>query len=76
VALSDYLRTRVLEVIVHGDDLASSVPAMRVPVPPPDAVGVSLGVCMELARERIGDLASLRAFTRMERALPDALRIL
>jgi hypothetical protein len=34
-----------------------------------------LEVCLELARARVGDLESLRAFTRTERAIPDALRV-
>jgi hypothetical protein len=76
VPLSDYLPTRVLELIVHGDDVVSSIPGLRVPDPPPGAVGVSLRVCVELARARVGDIGSLRAFTRAERALPDALRVL
>jgi hypothetical protein len=78
VPLSDYLPTRVFELklIVHGDDIVSSIPGLRVPDPPPGAVGVSLRVCVELARARVGDMGSLRAFTRAERAPPDALRVL
>lgn len=76
VPLSLYLRTRVLEVVVHGDDLVSSVPGLLVADPPAVAVDVSLEVCVELARARVGDLAALRAFTRVERASPDALRVL
>jgi hypothetical protein len=76
VPLREYLKTRVLEVVVHGDDLVSSVAGLQVADPPADAVAVSLGVCVELARARVGDLGSLRAFTRAERALPDALRVL
>ncbi|HEX3332947.1 MAG TPA: maleylpyruvate isomerase N-terminal domain-containing protein [Acidimicrobiales bacterium] len=76
VPLSDYLRTRVLEVVVHGDDVVSSVPGLTVPDPPSGAVEVSLGVCLEMARARLGDMGALRAFTRAERALPDALRVL
>jgi hypothetical protein len=30
---------------------------------------------MEMARARVGDLDALRAFTRAERAIPDALRV-
>jgi hypothetical protein len=73
--LSEYLSTRILEAIVHGDDVANSVPDLHVPAPPPDAVAVCFNVCMELARARVGDLESLRAFTRVERAIPDALRV-
>jgi hypothetical protein len=74
--LSDYLRTRVLEVVVHGDDVLASVPGLIGPDPPVAAVEVCLGVCLELARRRLGDLGALRAFTRAERAEPGALRVL
>ena len=74
--LSEYLPTRILEAIVHGDDVANSVPGLQVPDPPPEAVAVCLNVCMELAQARVGDLEALRAFTRAERAIPDALRVL
>jgi hypothetical protein len=73
--LSEYLPTRILEAVVHGDDVASSVPGLEVPDPPSEAVGVCLEVCLELARARVGDLESLRAFTRVERANLDALRV-
>jgi hypothetical protein len=76
VALCDYLRTRVLEVAVHGDDIVCSVPGLTTPEPPFRAMEVSLGVCVELARARVGDLGTLRGFTRAERGLPDALRVL
>ncbi len=74
--LSDYLRTRVLEVIVHGDDLAASVSGWSAPDPPPAAVEVCLALCVDLARARVGGVATLRAFTRAERAHPGALRVL
>lgn len=73
--LSEYLSTRVLEAIVHGDDVVSSVRGLRVADPPPATVRVSLQVCLELAQARVGDLEALRAFTRVERALPEALRV-
>jgi hypothetical protein len=73
--LQEYLATRILEAIVHGDDVASSVPGLEVPDPPPGAVTAGLEVCMEMARARVGDLDALRAFTRAERAIPDALRV-
>jgi hypothetical protein len=76
VPLREYLRTRVLEVIVHGDDIACSVPALDAPDPPAASVDVCLGVCVELARARAGDLGALRAFTRAERAAPGLLRVL
>jgi hypothetical protein len=76
VFLRDYLRTRVLEVVVHADDVACSVPGLLVADPPPAAIEVSLGVCLEMARAHAGGVGALRAFTRAERAEPDALRIL
>lgn len=76
VPLHVYLRTRVLEAVVHGDDVASSVPRLRVPDPPAASLQVCLDVCLELARLRVGGLNVLRGFTRTERGLPDALRVL
>jgi hypothetical protein len=76
VTLRAYLATRVLELVVHGDDVVASIPDWEAPPPPPAAVEVALGVCMELARAQAGDLAALRAFTRQERARPDLLRVL
>ncbi len=76
VALRDYLRTRVLELVVHGDDVVCSVPGLTVPDPPRSAVRVSLGVCLELAEARVGGLAVLRGFTRAERSQPGVLRVL
>jgi hypothetical protein len=73
---SDYLRTRVLELVVHGDDVVSSIEGFVVEDPPRSASEVSLGVCLELARSRLGDIDTLRAFTRAERVDPGVLRVL
>ena len=72
--LDTYLRTRVVELVVHGDDLAASVALAY--EPPPAAVDVTLGVCLELARARSGDLAVVRALVRRERADAEVLRVL
>jgi len=64
------------EVVVHGDDLVCSVPGMVAPDPPRASVEIALEVCLELAEARVGGLAALRGFTRSERALPGALRVL
>jgi hypothetical protein len=76
VPLREYLRTRVLEVVVHGDDVLCSVQSTKLADPPPEAVTVSLGVCIEMAEARVGGLDVLRSMTRVERAIPDALRVL
>jgi hypothetical protein len=76
VSLHDYLLTRVLEVVVHGDDVARSIPAMQVTEPPAAALTVRLDVCPELACSRAGSLGALRAFTRGERAQTDPRRVL
>ncbi len=76
VALREYLRTRVLEVVVHGDDVVSSVGSTTLADPPPEAVAASLLVCLEMAEARVGGLDVLRSMTRVERAIPDALRVL
>ncbi len=73
--LTDYLRTRVLELLVHGDDVAASVPGLTVPDPPSTAVDVCLGLCLDLSRARLGDIATLRAFTRAERVDPGMLSV-
>jgi hypothetical protein len=75
-SLDDYLRTRVLEIVVHGDDVACSFPGMLVPDPPDASLRVCFDVCLELARSRAGDLGALPAFTRAERAAHDLLRVL
>jgi Mycothiol maleylpyruvate isomerase N-terminal domain len=76
VPLGEYLRTRMLEIVVHGDDVVCSVAGMIVASPPPDTLAACMDVCLELARARAGDLSVLRAFTRRERAEKDVLLVL
>ncbi len=76
VPLWEYLRTRVLEIVVHGDDVVCSLSGMHVANPPSDTVATCMDVCVELARARAGDLSVLRAFTRRERADRDVLLVL
>jgi uncharacterized protein (TIGR03083 family) len=73
-SLSEYLRTRVVELLVHTDDLAASVGTEI--DPPADAASAAFGVFLDLARARAGDVAVLRAFSRRERADPETLRVL
>jgi len=69
IPFGDYLGSRIVEVLVHADDLAVSV-GRELPVPPPEAVDVALGYLLTAARDVHGDLAVLRAFTRRERVPP------
>lgn len=54
---------------------ATTVGLVDQPIPPA-AAEVVIGVCVELARARYGDLGVVRAFTRVERAGPDRIRVL
>lgn len=75
LTLDDYLVTRLVEQLVHCDDLAVSL-GVPTPEPPPGAMDVVLGALLEVARWRHGDLAVLRAFSRRERDAVNALRVL
>ncbi|HZJ27691.1 MAG TPA: maleylpyruvate isomerase N-terminal domain-containing protein [Acidimicrobiia bacterium] len=70
-----YVATRVVELVVHADDLAVSVNLEALAIPRSAAL-VVLDVFVEMARHRSGDLDVIRAFARRERAGEDALRVL
>jgi hypothetical protein len=72
--LDDFLRTRLAEVVLHGDDLAGSVGVVW--HPPTRAADEVIELLVEMARERVGDLEVLRALAREERATPGVLRAL
>lgn len=75
IGLDDYLVTRMVEMLVHGDDLALS---LGLPTPRWDerAVDLVVATLVEVARRRHGDVAVLRALTRRERDAIHALRVL
>jgi hypothetical protein len=75
LTLDDYLVTRLIEQIVHCDDLAVSV-GVETPEPPPRAAELAIDALVGVARFRHGDLAVLRALTRRERDDVAAMRIL
>jgi len=72
-SLGDYLRTRVVELVVHTDDLAVSA-GLAPPALGDGPATVAIGVLVELARAHHGDAAVLTALARAERAEPGALR--
>lgn len=73
--LDEYLPTRVVELVVHGDDLATTVGADP-PRFPTAAIDVVVAALVGTARLRHGDLGVVRALTRRERDAVDALRVL
>ncbi|MGH9041377.1 MAG: maleylpyruvate isomerase N-terminal domain-containing protein [Acidimicrobiia bacterium] len=74
VRLEDFVRTRVLELVVHADDLAASV-GLEPPEPAPGATAAVLDVLLATARTAHGDLAVIRALARRERASRDVLPV-
>ncbi|MGE0878484.1 MAG: hypothetical protein AB7L13_05530 [Acidimicrobiia bacterium] len=69
MAFDAYLESRVVEVLVHADDLATSC-ELDAGSPPATAVDIALGFLVDIARREHGDLAVLRSFTRHERLGP------
>nr|WP_055504871.1 maleylpyruvate isomerase N-terminal domain-containing protein [Nonomuraea pusilla] len=65
--LDDFLLTRVMELVVHSDDLASSV-GVETPALPPSVVDPVVELLARLAVHRHGATAVIRALSRTERA--------
>jgi hypothetical protein len=65
--LDDYLRSRLVEMVVHVDDLAVSA-AVEPPELPEAGVRAAIGVLVGIAIGRIGTTAAMRALARRERA--------
>ena len=64
--LSDYLVTRLVEIVVHLDDFEHSIEA-TLPKPPGPAVDLTLATLFEIAMVRDGPYNMLRALSRVER---------
>jgi hypothetical protein len=67
LTLDDFLTTRLLEIVIHIDDLAVSVDAVPPPLPE-QATDTVLALLARLAARRHGPAAVLRALSRQERA--------
>ena len=65
--LDDYLETRIVELVVHADDLAESCPGVDVSVPD-GAWAVARRVVGEVAARRVGDRQFVLGLSRSERA--------
>lgn len=75
LTLDEYLATRLVELVVHADDLAVSLdvdPALLSPA----VTGLVITTLVEVARLRHGDSAVVRALCRRERDSAEALRVI
>lgn len=75
LTLEQYLATRIVELLVHTDDLAVSID-IETPAPPAAAARLAERVLLDVARGEHGDTAVLRAMTRRERSSTEVLRVL
>ncbi|WP_026924717.1 maleylpyruvate isomerase N-terminal domain-containing protein [Glycomyces arizonensis] len=73
-SLDDFLVTRIMELVVHADDLAVSV-GVATPEFDADAFDTAAWVLTRLAARRHGQAALVRALARAERA-PDSITAL
>jgi hypothetical protein len=73
-SLGIYLTTRVVELVVHGDDLASSVGIDW--QPPFEAGALAIGILVQIASEQHGPIEVLRVLARSERAASDVFPVL
>jgi len=73
ISLDDYLRTRIIEIAVHTDDLCVSLGRTTPPLP---GIGVAIQTLLDVAALRHGELAVLRALSRRERDPDQVLRVL
>ena len=71
--LDEYLVTRMVELVVHADDLATSV---SLATPEFDALTMAcvIGCMLAMVRARHGDIAVMRGFARRERDAVNATR--
>lgn len=72
--LDEYLITRIVELVVHADDLAVSV-GRETDMLSPSALNLTIAALVDVARYRHGDLAVVRALSRRERDTSAALRV-
>ena len=67
LSLDDFCRTRLIEVLLHLDDLASSV-GLSTPETDPDGLAIVVDIITGIARHTHGDRAVLHALARTERS--------
>jgi hypothetical protein len=71
--LDDFIAARILELVVHFDDLIASVDLGEVKLPTP-AVALTCHLGIDIAMRRHGPASVMRALYRSDRNSPDALR--
>jgi hypothetical protein len=71
--LDEYLVTRMVELVVHCDDLAESI-GVETPEFDPLTMACAIGCMLAMVRARHGDIAVVRGLARRERDLIDAIR--
>ena len=72
--LDEYLRTRIVELVIHIGDLCRS---LGIPTPEmPEATRIAIGVLLDTALIRHGSTKVLHALSRRELDDVDALRVL
>jgi Mycothiol maleylpyruvate isomerase N-terminal domain len=67
LATPDWLTTRMMEMVVHADDLASSV-GLDTPTFPEDVARPVFGLLTDVASRRHGQVSLVRALSRPQRA--------
>lgn len=67
LTLDDFLTTRMMEIVVHSDDLAASV-GIEAPSLPREVLDPVMALLTRLAMRRHGQSAVVTALTRRERA--------
>jgi hypothetical protein len=71
--LDEYLKTRIIELVVHIDDLCVSLGR---PTPTLPGVDVAIATLIDVAALRHGELSVLRALARRERDPDQVLRVI
>lgn len=74
IQLDDYLATRIVELVVHADDLVASVDGVDAPTLPDAGEAVAVRVLAEVARRRTSTAAMVTTLARRERAPAQAPR--
>lgn len=75
MAIEDYLLTRVVELVIHTDDLATGL-GIDTPSFSPEALEIVVDTLLAIVRDTHDPLTIVRSMTRVERAIPEVFRVL